>query len=126
MERRLHDFIPLANNPVVIIEDYRADALCRMTNCSEGAIRCIESSCLTGGCAQDEKQYIREHLSDLHSRWMVQAGAKLKGEGACEVSGRVSYGGEALSVVEGKSFQLPVYVATAEETCTVEECETVC
>lgn len=65
-------------------------------------------------------------LSELHSSWMVRAGAILKGKGMCEVSGRVSYGGEGLEVVNRKSFELPLYVATAEETCTVEDCETAC
>jgi len=50
-------------------------------------------------------------LSDLHRCWIEKSGGKISGEGVCEVSPLLSYAGEGLaSIVEGKSFQTPVYL----------------
>ncbi|KAJ4456857.1 putative UDP-N-acetylglucosamine pyrophosphorylase [Paratrimastix pyriformis] len=58
----------------------------------------------TGG---DSPQTARDALSALHARWLEAAGGRTTGEGLVEISPLLSYEGENLNFVAGKSFQRP-------------------
>ncbi len=48
-------------------------------------------------------------MSDLHKKWLQNAGYIVQGEGVVEVSPRVSYAGEGILKVENKILQTPVH-----------------
>lgn len=59
----------------------------------------------------DSPDTCRNDLSNLHKSWVTNAGGKLEGDGLCEISPLISYGGEGLeSYVNGKIIKLPFYL----------------
>ena len=52
----------------------------------------------------------RTMLSDLHKTWLTAAGATVAGDGLVEISPLVSYNGEGLESLNGKTLQTPCYV----------------
>ncbi len=63
------------------------------------------------GNPQDSPDTARKMLSDLHKGWLISAGAKVAGEGLCEVDSRMSYEGEGLERFKGKEIKLPAHVS---------------
>lgn len=75
--------------------------------------RCEEFSPLknSNDSKVDSPDTCRNDLSNLHKTWVTNAGGKLEGEGLCEISPLISFGGEGLeSHVKGKTITLPFYL----------------
>jgi len=110
LERRLGDVMSSAES-IVLMQVDRTESVCLLSSLA------------------DSDMEVKSKLSEIAIERLRRAGATVKGEsgrdGLCEISGRVSFQGEGLQTVQGRTFHLPLFVATPEETLTVENCEIV-
>lgn len=98
LESFIFDVFPLSRN-MVLFEAPRADEFAPVKNAP--------------GTTTDSPDTAREMISQQARRWVVAAGAELgPGDGNCEVSPLVSYGGEGLQdkVEENKLLELPFHL----------------
>jgi UDP-N-acetylglucosamine/UDP-N-acetylgalactosamine diphosphorylase len=74
--------------------------------------RCEEFSPLknSNDSKVDSPDTCRNDLTNLHKTWITNAGGKFEGEGFCEISPLVSYCGEGLESLKGKTITLPFYL----------------
>jgi len=67
------------------------------------------------GTGSDDPETSRRDLLDQHKRFLESAGARLKEDVEIELSPLVTYAGEGLESVKGKTFTRSGYVANVEE-----------
>ena len=98
LESFIFDVFPLSRN-MVLFEASRADEFAPVKNAP--------------GTAKDSPDTAREMISEQAKRWVRAAGARLgdeHGEGLCEVSPLVSYGGEGLENKVGEVLEIPFHL----------------
>jgi len=102
MEKFVFDVFPFAEN-LVVWEVNREDEFSALKN--------------PDTCEKDNPTTARKDLYAQHKKFVQQAGGEVIGcPSVCEISPILSYAGEGLkSVVEGKTFECPVYLKSPGE-----------
>ena len=96
MERFVFDVFEFSEK-FTALEVSRSEEFSPLKN-GPGAEKCCPGTC-------------RTDLSNLHKRWIIEAGGIINGKGICEVSPLLSSTGENLeSRVSGQAFNLPLYL----------------
>ena len=96
LEAFIFDVYPAARRDVALLEGVRADDFAPVKN-AEGAGR-------------DSPDTARALLCAQHRRWAQAAGATVLGEGLFEVSAALSYSGEGLEAMKGRTYTTPCHV----------------
>ena len=98
LEAFIFDVYPAAGADVALLEGVRCDDFAPVKN-AEGAGR-------------DSPDTARALLCAQHRRWAVAAGAVIEGEGLFEIDAALSYAGEGLDAMKGRTYTAPCHVAT--------------
>ena len=96
LEAFIFDVYPAARRDVALLEGVRHDDFAPVKN-AEGAGR-------------DSPDTARALLCAQHRRWAQAAGATVLGEGLFEVSAALSYAGEGLEAMKGRTYTTPCHV----------------
>lgn len=101
LEAFIFDVLEHAANPI-ILQVERAAEFAPLKNAA-------------GSAPDDTPEACCERLYALHKRWLSEANALVHGEGACEISPMLSYGGEGLEFLAATTLQAPVHLQCPEE-----------
>lgn len=93
LEMFIFDVFPLAERSWLVVEGEREDEFAPVKN--------------EPGNPQDSPDTALRAISMQGKRWLETAGAIIQGEGICEISSLVSYGGEGLEIYRGQIVALP-------------------
>ena len=96
LEAFIFDVYPAAGADVALLEGVRSDDFAPVKN-AEGAGR-------------DSPDTARALLAAQHVRWARAAGATVDGDGLFEISAALSYGGEGLEAMKGRTYTTPGHV----------------
>ena len=96
LEAFIFDVYPAARADVALLEGVRADDFAPVKN-AEGAGR-------------DSPDTARALLCAQHRRWAQAAGATVAGEGLFETAAALTYGGEGLEAMKGRTYPPPCHV----------------
>jgi UDP-N-acetylglucosamine/UDP-N-acetylgalactosamine diphosphorylase len=94
-EMFVFDVFALAER-MVVMEVVRANEFLPLKN-KDGTVDSNPTTC-------------REGISNMHKKYLRAAGVELTGEGLCEISPLVSFAGEGLEMLKGKSIALPCHI----------------
>jgi len=111
LESFIFDVFPMARN-LMALEISREDEFAPVKNAP--------------GSADDSPDTARALIGALHRRWLLAAGATIEGpaDAPVEVSPRLSYAGEGLGDLKGRTLRAPFLVAQAGERAAGDGIET--
>jgi UDP-N-acetylglucosamine/UDP-N-acetylgalactosamine diphosphorylase len=96
LEAFIFDVYPAAGADVALLEGVRSDDFAPVKN-AEGAGR-------------DSPDTARALLCAQHRRWAQAAGATVEGEGLFEIAAALTYAGEGLEAMKGRTYTAPCHV----------------